>query len=135
MNIVLVGAGGSGLSNISHILYDLGYTNLVAIDGFESQITQSLKNRGIKVQIGHGKYQVKADDILIYSEAVKDSPEVQEAFELKLTQQQPLKIWNYFQFLGELSKYFRTVGFAGTNGKSSSTSLAITTAKKLFPEL
>lgn len=71
----------------------------------------------------------------MYSEAVKESPEVESAFQLKLENQQPLKIWNYFQFLGEISKYFRTIGFAGTNGKSSSTSLAITTAKKLIPEL
>ena len=64
-----------------------------------------------------------------------NSPEVQSAFQLKLTSQQPLKIRNYFQFLGEMSKYFRTVGFSGTNGKSSSSALAITTAKKLIPQL
>jgi hypothetical protein len=52
---------------------------------------------------------VKADDIVIYSEATKDSLEVQNALELKKKEHQPLKIWNYFEFLGELSKYFRTV--------------------------
>jgi hypothetical protein len=61
------------------------------------------------MKIGHGKYLVKADDIVIYSEATKDSPEVQNALELKKKEHQPLKIWNYFEFLGELSKYFRTV--------------------------
>ncbi len=85
--------------------------------------------------IGHGKYQPKADDILIYSEATKESPEVQSTFQLKKEQHFPLKIRNYFEFLGEITKYFRTVGFAGTNGKSSSTSLAIVTGQKLIPEL
>ena len=42
-------------------------------------------------------------------------------------------VLNYFQFLGEISKYFTTTGFAGTNGKSSSTALAIHTAKKNLP--
>jgi UDP-N-acetylmuramate-alanine ligase len=42
-------------------------------------------------------------------------------------------ILNYFQFLGEVSKYFTTIGFAGTNGKSSSTALAIHTAKRVLP--
>jgi UDP-N-acetylmuramate-alanine ligase len=42
-------------------------------------------------------------------------------------------VLNYFQFLGEISKYFTTVGFTGTNGKSSSTALAIHTAKKIMP--
>lgn len=135
MKIVLVGAGGSGISNIAHLLYDLGYANLLAIDSAESQQTQALAKKGIPLIIGHGQYQIQPDDLVIYSEATVNSPEIQSAFELKLTQQQPLKIWNYFQFLGEISKYFRTVGFAGTNGKSSSTALAIYTARQLIPEL
>lgn len=135
MHIVIVWAGGSWISNIAHLLRELGYTNLIAIDSQESQITHALRKRGIQVIIGHGKYQPKADDILIYSEATKESPEVQSAFQLKKEQHFPLKIRNYFEFLGEITKYFRTVGFAGTNGKSSSTSLAIVTGQKLIPEL
>ena len=135
MHIVIVWAGGSWISNIAHLLRDLGYTNLIAIDAQESQITQALRERKIPVIIGHGKYQPKADDILIYSEATKESTEVQSASQLKREQHFPMKIWNYFEFLGEITKYFRTVGFAGTNGKSSSTSLAIVTGKKMIPEL
>jgi hypothetical protein len=36
---------------------------------------------------------------VIYSEATKDSPEVQNAFSLKKEHHLPLKIWNYFEFL------------------------------------
>ncbi len=135
MHIVIVWAGGSWISNIAHLLRELGYSNLIAIDVQESQITKALRERGISVIIGHGNYQPKADDILIYSEATKESPEVQSAFQLKKEQHFPLKIRNYFEFLGEITKYFRTVGFAGTNGKSSSTSLAIVAGQKLIPEL
>ena len=135
MHIIIVWAGGSWISNIAHLLRDLGYTNLIAIDAQESQITQALREKKIPVIIGHGKYQPKADDILIYSEATKESTEVQSASQLKREQHFPMKIWNYFEFLGEITKYFRTVGFAGTNGKSSSTSLAIVTGKKMIPEL
>lgn len=134
MNIVLVGAGGSGMSNIAHILWDLGFHNLVAIDSAESQTLDGLKNKNISVIVGHGKYQIQQDDILIYSEAARHSPEVEMAFDLKRKYQLPLKIWSYFQFLGELSKYFSTIGFAGTNGKSSSTGIAIFTAKHLLPD-
>ena len=38
---------------------------------------------------------------------------------------------NYFQFLGEISKYFTTIGITGTNGKSSTTALTIYGAKDL----
>lgn len=54
----------------------------------------------MKVIIGHGQYQVKSDDIVIYSEATKNSPEVQQS--LAYTQQLDTKFhysFNYFQFL------------------------------------
>jgi UDP-N-acetylmuramate-alanine ligase len=38
---------------------------------------------------------------------------------------------NYFQFLGEISKYFTTIGITGTNGKSSTTALALYAAQDL----
>ncbi len=135
MHIVIVWAGGSWISNLAHIIWDLWYKNIIAIDGFESQITQSLEKKGISVKIGHWKYEIKEDDIVIYSEAVKDSPEVQKAFQLKKEKHLPLKIWNYFEFLWELSKYFRTIWISGTNGKSSSTALAIVSWKKLINDL
>ena len=42
-------------------------------------------------------------------------------------------ILNYFEFLWEVSKNFISVGITGTNGKSSTTALAISTAKKVLP--
>ena len=135
MHIVIVWAWGSWISNLAHIIWDLWYKNLVAIDAQESQITTALKDKWIPVKIGHWKYDIKDDDIVIYSEATKDSPEVQNAFTLNKEHHLPLKIWNYFEFLWELSKYFRTVWIAGTNGKSSSTSLAIFAWKNCMPEL
>ncbi len=47
---------------------------------------------------------------------------------------QPMIILNYFEFLWEISKYFMSVWIAGTNGKSSTTALAIATAKKVLPD-
>lgn len=99
MKIVLVGAGGSGMSNIAHILRDLGYTNLLAIDGAISQITEALAQKGIPLQIGHGKYLPHPEDIVIYSEAAKKAPEVEHAFQVKKEHHLPMKIRNYFEFL------------------------------------
>ena len=67
MHIVIVWAWGSWISNLAHIIWDLWYKNLVAIDAQESQITTALKEKWIPVKIGHWKYDIKDDDIVIYS--------------------------------------------------------------------
>ncbi|MCX6823101.1 MAG: Mur ligase family protein [candidate division SR1 bacterium] len=133
-NIVLVGAGGTGMSGVAGILHDLGYTNIIAIDSVESQLTQRLRDKGIKTIIGHGKYKVLRGDIIIYSEATRESVEVLEARAVMKAKKMPMIILNYFEFLGEVSKNFISVGITGTNGKSSTTALAIATAKKVLPD-
>ncbi|GHW02424.1 hypothetical protein AGMMS50249_2100 [candidate division SR1 bacterium] len=132
-NIVFVGAGGAGLSNLVGILRDLGFHNLIGIDSQTSQITEQLSSRGVQI-FPHGKYQVKSDDIVIYSSATSSSPEVQSAQKLKTENKNLMLIRDYFQFLGEISKYFKTIAFTGTNGKSSSSAMGIFAAKDLLPD-
>ena len=131
--IVLVGIWGAGMSNIAGILRELWYTNIIGINSEVSQITQQLQEKGIRI-FSHDEYQIHAEDIVIYSSAAEGSIEVQTAKKLKKEEHTPLLIWDYFEFLGEISKYFKTVGFTGTNGKSSSSALAIFTAKHLLPD-
>lgn len=121
------------MSGVAGILHDLWYTNIVCIDAVQSELTDKLKAKGLQIIIGHGKYKVQLGDIVIYSEATAECEEVLEARNIMKTNKKVMVILNYFQFLGEISKYFTTIGFAGTNGKSSSTALAIHTAKKLLP--
>ena len=123
-NIVFVWAGWAWLSNLVWILWDLWFHNLIWIDEQESQITQQLSEKWIHI-FKHWKYQVKPDDAIIYSAATKESPEVLKAFELKKTEHKPFLIWDYFQFLGEMTKYFKSIWFTGTNGKSSSSAMWI----------
>lgn len=89
--------------------------------------------RGIPL-FKHGEYRLNAEDIVIYSSASAESPEVLQAYQLKQAGKKPLLIREYFSFLGELSKYFKTVGFTGTNGKSSSAALAISVAQSLMSD-
>lgn len=133
MKIVLVWAWWTGMSGVAWILNDLWYTNIVCIDANQSELTDKLKAKWLNVIIGHGKYKVQLGDVVIYSEATFECEEVLEARKIMKANRKVMVILNYFQFLGEVSKYFTSVGFAGTNGKSSSTALAIHTAKKLMP--
>lgn len=130
-NIVLVWAGGTGMSGVAGILQELWFTNIICIDSTQSQLTDNLQKKGLKVIIGHGNYQPKIDDVIIYSEAAVNSPEVTTARILISQEQKMMMIMNYFQFLGEISKYFTTIGITGTNGKSSTTALTIYGAKNL----
>lgn len=131
--IILVWAGGTWMSAIAGILHKLNFKNLVCIDANQSQITDNLQNMWIDVIIWHGKYKIHEWDAVIYSEAVAESPEVLQAKQIAESYSKAMLVMNYFQFLGEISKYFVTVGFTWTNGKSSCTSLAIYSASKCLP--
>lgn len=133
MKIVLVWAGWTGMSWVAWILNDLWYTNIICINNDQNELTDKLKAKWLNVIIGHGKYKVQLWDIVLYSEAAAECEEVLEARKIMKANRKVMVILNYFQFLGELSKYFTSVGFTGTNGKSSSTALAIHTAKRLLP--
>ena len=131
-NIVFVWAGWAWLSNIVWILWDLWFHNLIWIDEQESQITQQLSEKWVKI-FKHWKYHVKSDDAVIYSAATKWSLEVLNAFELKKTEHKPFLIRDYFEFLWEMTKYFKSIGFTWTNWKSSSSAMWIYIASQCLP--
>jgi len=136
-NIVFVGAWGTGISAIAMLMYDLWYSNLVCIDAVQSQVTDRLEGLWIKVIIWHWKYEVKPSDFVIYSDiqAIKDWPELAQSlgFQANQNPKQPHRPYTYNEFLGELSKHFKTISFAGSNGKSSSCGLSIYAAVKTMP--
>lgn len=135
-NIVLVWAGGTWMSAVAWILYELWYDKeLICLDWNQSELTDRLEKKWINVLIWKDKYKVWLFDHVIYSEACVNSPEVQLAKSYERTPKQGRFIWNYFQFLWEISKYFTTVWIAGTNGKSSTTSMLIHTAKNHLKNL
>lgn len=135
-NIVLVWAGGTGMSAVAWILYELWYWDqLICLDGNQSELTDRLQQKWIKTIIWKWKYTPELLDHIIYSEACANSPEVITAKNYERTAKQNRFIWNYFQFLWEISKFFVTVWIAWTNGKSSTTSMLIHTAKNHLDNL
>lgn len=132
-NIVLVWAWWTGMSGIAGILSDLWFNNLICIDWTESQLTNNLKDKWITMIIWHGKYIPTKEDIVIYSEATVNSVEVQTAKARPNDTKRANFTMNYFQFLGEISKYFISCWIAGTNGKSTTTAMALFLAKKHLP--
>lgn len=130
-NTVLIWAWWTWMSGVAWILHDLWYwENLICLDSTESELTQKLKSKWLKVIIWDGQYLPKITDNVIYSEACVNSPEVQKAKSYTRKPKENRFIWNYFDFLWEVSKYFNTIWITGTNWKSTTTSLAIHTAKE-----
>ena len=132
--IVLIGIWWTGMSGVAGMFLDLWYKNIVGIDSNRSQLTDNLESQGIKIICGHWQYEVQQGDCVIYSAAAEDSPEVQQAYKLLDQSIRGMVVCNYFQFLGEISKYCQTLAIAGTNGKSSTTALALYAAKTQMPD-
>ncbi len=119
------------MSGVAWILHDLWYwENLVCLDSTKSELTKKLKEKWLNVIIWNGQYIPKITDNVIYSEACANSPEVQKAKSYIRDPKENRFVWNYFTFLWEISKYFNTVWITWTNGKSTTSSLAIHTAKE-----
>lgn len=122
------------MSGIAGMFLDCGYTNIIWVDTAVSQLTQNLEKRWIPITYGHGKITIHPGDAVIYSAAAVDSPEVKQAKEIASSYSKGMLVANYFEFLGEISKYFVSIGIAGTNGKSSTTALMIHAASKSLPD-
>ncbi len=133
LNIVLLWAGWTWMSGLAWILCDLGYKDqIVCLDSTESQLTDKLKKMWLKVLVWKDQYLPKITDHVIYSEACATNNEVVLAKSFERRAKEQRFIWNYFDFLWEISKYFITVGITWTNGKSTATAMMVYLAKNLL---
>ena len=116
--IHMVGIGGIGLSALAQFYKHKG-SQVGGSDRSESPVVDMLRAAGIKVDIGHRAENVSSDiELLVYSDAVpKDNVERMRAKELRIEQ------LSYFEALGNVSKLYRTVAIAGTNGKTTVTAM------------
>lgn len=117
-NIHCIGIGGIGISAIAKFLVAQGKI-VTGSDAFASNITHELEGRGINVSIGHAVENLPADiDLVVFTEAAQpDNVERAEA------QRRGIPQLGHFEFLGELSRGFRTICVTGTNGKSTTTAM------------
>lgn len=123
-NIHFIGIGGIGTSSLAHILNERG-DNISGSDLAKSQITKSLKLKGVKVYTGHSPKNIKKNiDLVIYSPAIPSSN-----LELKHTKKLGIKSLSYPKALGDFAKNFYTIAVAGTHGKSTTTAMLSVIAK------
>lgn len=115
----LVGVGGIGVSALAKYLHNAGY-EIFGSDGNENEhVKQLVKEYGLNFLGDHKVENITDDfDCLIYSPAVPaDNPERLEANELGV------KEYSYPEFLGKISEEKYTISIAGTNGKTTTTTM------------
>src|SRR6202171_589740 len=124
-----VGIGGIGMSGIAEVLANLGYT-VTGSDVSDSANVKRLRDKGIKVAIGHKAEDISGADVVVVSSASKrDNPEPLAA------RAKRLPVVRRAEMLAELMRLKSCVAIAGTHGKTTTTSLvaALLDAGELDP--
>jgi len=115
--IHFIGIGGIGMSGIAEILHNLGY-KVQGSDQNDNANVKRLRDKGVKIFIGHNADNVKDANVAVISSAVKrDNAEVvaaRAAF---------LPIVRRAEMLGELMRLKWAVAVGGTHGKTTTTSM------------
>jgi UDP-N-acetylmuramate--alanine ligase len=115
--IHFVGIGGIGMSGIAEVMHILGY-RVQGSDLADSYVVEGLRQRGIKVAIGHSPDNLGDAAVVVVSTAVgKDNVEVQAAYERRVP------VVKRAEMLAELMRLKATVAVAGTHGKTTTTSM------------
>jgi UDP-N-acetylmuramate--alanine ligase len=115
--IHFVGIGGIGMSGIAEILHNLGY-KVQGSDIAESANVKRLREKGIRVAIGHDAANLGAAEVVVISSAVKaDNPEVADA------RARLIPVVRRAEMLGELMRLKSSIAVGGTHGKTTTTSL------------
>lgn len=119
MKYYLAGIKGTGMSALALILDDLGFEVVGYDDAKEHRFTEDkLVERGIKIYTEENDALDK-DTIVVYSPALK----LNSHKELIKAQQMNLKIYEYQEMLGKLTKTFDTICISGCHGKTTTTSM------------
>src|SRR5574340_992803 len=112
-----VGIGGIGMSGIAEVLCNLGYT-VTGSDVSDSANVKRLRDKGVKVAIGHKAENVDGADVVVVSSAIKrDNPELVAA------RARRLPVVRRAEMLAELMRLKSCIAVAGTHGKTTTTSL------------
>ena len=115
--IHFVGIGGIGMSGIAEVLVNLGYT-VTGSDVAEGANVKRLRDKGVKVTVGHAAQSIDGADVIVVSSAIRrDNPELVAA------RAKRLPVVRRAEMLAELMRLKRCVAIAGTHGKTTTTSM------------
>ncbi len=116
--IHFIGIGGSGMFPLAQILKEHGF-EITGSDIYESDTMEKVRKMGISVATKHKKENIKNQDLVVFSAAIKEiNPEIQAAKE------KSIPIIERSIMLGIMfNNYKNSIGVSGTHGKTTTTSM------------
>ena len=115
--IHFVGIGGIGMSGLAEVLAHAG-VSVSGCDLKSSATTDLLASRGVDVTIGHDPSHVEGKDLVVITSAVKGEHAEVDAARIK-----GIRIMKRAELLGEIVNAKRSVGVAGTHGKTTTSAM------------
>ena len=115
--IHFVGIGGIGMSGLALIMNELGF-KVQGSDISNNKNIERLRQKKIRVLIGHKKQNIKNASILVISSAIKNNNK-----ELMFAKKKKLPIYIRGEMLAHIVSLMRNIVIAGSHGKTTTTSL------------
>src|SRR5262249_20420081 len=112
-----IGIGGIGMSGVAEVLVNLGYT-VQGSDQAENANVKRLREKGVKIAIGHAAENLSDAKVVVISSAIKpDNPELMAA------RAERLPVVRRAEMLAELMRLKSCIAITGTHGKTTTTSM------------
>jgi UDP-N-acetylmuramate--alanine ligase len=115
--IHFIGIGGIGMSGIAEIMHNFGY-KVQGSDAVDNANVKRLRAMGIAISIGHDPKNLDEAHVVVYSSAVKAGNPELDAARLK-----GVPLVRRAEMLAEIMRLRSCVAVAGTNGKTTTTTL------------
>jgi len=109
-----MGVGGAGVSALARVFLGRG-DEVSGCDTKASDTTEELEDAGVRIMIGHDPEHVLFQDLLVYSGAIKGSPELDAARAMGLS------VLSRAEMLAKLINESDSIAIAGTAGKTTVT--------------
>ena len=112
-----IAIGGAGMSGVARVMLARGLT-VSGSDAKDSLVLTALAAEGAEVHIGHDPAHLAAADTVVISSAIRENN-----VELQAARARGLRILHRSQALASVMRGTRGVAVAGTNGKTTTTSM------------
>jgi len=115
----VVGVAGTGMSGLAMLLAEMGAT-VSGSDLTDPPVTEELRSRGVTVHVGHDPAHVAGAQVVLWSPAVPA-----DNVELVRASAEGATLLTRASALAELAEARRVIGFTGTHGKTTATSMMV----------